>query len=341
MEKMQRYKLVRSPEYNYTFDRQTGNFARWGKTLQDDPEYSERGPEILDMEVSTICHRNCVWCYKSNTAKGKNMSFNLFKAIFDKIPPNLTQIAFGIGSVDGNPELFHMMAYCRQQGIVPNITINGERLTSTFFLQLVKYCGGISVSNYDKKICYNTVRQLIDAGCKQVNIHQLVAEETYSQMQDVIYDMQNDVRLKELHAVIFLKLKPIGNRNMYHCLSATKFRDFITSALNLKIPIGFDSCSASDFLSVVQEHPDRQKFVEYVESCESFGMFSAYINVEGKYFPCSFAERTIEWEPGLDVLCCNDFLKDIWYNPKVIKWRQQSIASKDQYGCRQCLLNWS
>ena len=46
-------KCVRSEGYNFNFNKIDGFFARWGKTLEDDPEYSMWGNEILDIEVST------------------------------------------------------------------------------------------------------------------------------------------------------------------------------------------------------------------------------------------------------------------------------------------------
>lgn len=92
-------KVLKSPEYNYAFCLGTGKLMRWGKTNDDDPEFCKYGPEIADIEVSTICHRNCNFCYKSNSSVGKNMSFETFKHIFDMMPQTLTQIAFGIGSL--------------------------------------------------------------------------------------------------------------------------------------------------------------------------------------------------------------------------------------------------
>jgi len=83
-------KKFRSTEYNFTFDTVSGFFARWGKNKEDDPSYSPYGPEILDIEVSTICHgingKPCVHCYKSNTGVGKNMTLETFKTILDKMP---------------------------------------------------------------------------------------------------------------------------------------------------------------------------------------------------------------------------------------------------------------
>jgi hypothetical protein len=73
------HKIVRSEDYNFIFDKQSGVFARWGSTEEDDPEFSPFGPEIADIEITTICDGignkgPCKFCYKANTSKGEYMS---------------------------------------------------------------------------------------------------------------------------------------------------------------------------------------------------------------------------------------------------------------------------
>lgn len=74
-------KVLKTPKYNYVFNRKTGFFARWGETLEDNPEYSACGPEILDIEISTICHKGCNFCSptgtKVNTQNGSKSIENI------------------------------------------------------------------------------------------------------------------------------------------------------------------------------------------------------------------------------------------------------------------------
>lgn len=98
--KIRNIRICQNSDYNWIFDTETGKFARWGKTCDDDPIMAPM-PEILDIEISTICHQGCKFCYKSNTSIGKNMSLEEFKEIFAKFDTNnLTQIAFGIGDIN-------------------------------------------------------------------------------------------------------------------------------------------------------------------------------------------------------------------------------------------------
>lgn len=338
-------KKLRSQGYNYNFRLTDGFFVRWGITPDDDPDFSPYGPELLDIEVSTICHgvngKPCPWCYKSNTAKGKNMSFDTFKIILDKIPLTLTQTAFGVGDLNGNPDLWKMMEYCRtnpRNKVIPNLTINGWKLTPEDAGKLSKVCGAVSVSRYPPKdVCYDAVKLLTGSGLKQTNIHMLVAEETYEDCIEVLNDFHTDPRLSSLNAIVFLILKPKGKRNAFHRMSDEKFNNLVKTALELKVPMGFDSCSAYRFLNGVRGHKEFERFKMFAEPCES-GIFSSYINVDGIFFPCSFVEGEKEWKEGIDVVRCENFLKDIWCHKKTKQFRDGLIDSalKNDLGCRMC-----
>jgi len=148
--------------------------------------------------------------------------------------PTLTQIAFGIGDIGSNPDFFKIMEYCRNNGytyVIPNVTINGHKLTDEYADKLAEICGAVSVSMYDPKdICYDAVKKLTDRGMKQINIHRLVAEETFNSCLEVMLDSLEDERLKALNAIVFLSLKPIGNRNNLNKLGTEKFKKLIDFA---------------------------------------------------------------------------------------------------------------
>jgi hypothetical protein len=102
---MKNVKTYKSETYNYIFNKDNGFFARWGKSMDDDPVMSPIGPEIADIEVSTICTgpfgKRCAMCYKNGTAHNENMTIDTFIRLLEKLnqTKNLTQIAFGIGEI--------------------------------------------------------------------------------------------------------------------------------------------------------------------------------------------------------------------------------------------------
>jgi len=341
------FKLLSSPDYNFIFSKQNGFFARWGKTKQDNPPFSSFGPELLDIEISTICHgpfeKPCKWCYKSNTEQGKNMSLDTFQKILAKVPSGpLTQIAFGVGDIDANSDLWEIFAATRQVGVVPNITINGARLKDHHIVNLASFCGAVAVSNYGKDLCYNAVEQLtqsrsiLNATLQQVNIHQILSEQTFAQCIELLEDIQNDSRLKDLNAVVFLMLKPKGNRNtLTRFKNAQAYKDFVNSALDQKLRIGFDSCTAPSFLRAIKDREEYAKLEEFAEPCEST-CFSLYVDVEGKAYPCSFCEGESDWQTGIDLLQVDNFLEEVWNESRICSFRNNLHQSEKETGCRQC-----
>ena len=334
-------KMFKSPGYNYVFDFETGTFLRWGKTKQDDPEWAPYGPEILDIEISTICHKGCSHCYKSNTGHGKNMTLERYKQLFSKFPKSVTQIAFGIGDIDSNPDLWDIMGYTRNNNVVPNITVNGHRVYSGDMDKLAAVCGAVAVSHYDDNECFNTVQGLTSrvgngGPLRQVNIHKLLSHETWQSCMNLMIASQSDPRLEKLNAIVFLWLKPKGERNDYHQVTLEQYKELVNYALANNIRIGFDSCSAPMFMKAAKDHPEADKMFEMVDACEST-LFSYYINVDGIGYPCSFSEGLPQFK-GMDVLNCNDFQIDIWCNNETHDFRWKCANSKDENSCRRCTI---
>ena len=339
-----------SDGYNFKFNSKTGEFARWGKTFSDDPKWGML--EIFDLEISEVCHGIpkpgtdtpvvCGFCYKTNSPVGTNMSFETFKDIFNKLPRTLTQIAFGIGDIWSNPDLVKIMDYCRDNdhnpGVVPNLTTNGYGLTDEWVKTLAERCGGVAVSRYENyDVCYDAVKKLTDSGIEQVTIHQLLSVETYDQCIKAIDDCANDPRLTKLKAILFLTLKPKGKRNKQNILKdVSKYRKLVEYAMEKQVNIGFDSCSAPIFLMAMKDHPNFKNFSMMSESCES-NRFSGYANAKGEYWHCSFTEEQPGWS-GIDLTKIEDFQKDVWMAPEVIRFRNKLICQNNEHIDKECYL---
>lgn len=325
-------KICRSEHYNFNFYKKNGYFERWGKTKEDNPQYAPF-PEIVDMEISTICNglgTPCKFCYKSNTGNGKYMSFETFKTIFHKLPKSIMQIAFGIGDIDANPDMWKIFDYCRENDynkVVPNVTINGYNLTDEYASLLAKYCGAVAVSRYTPKdICYNAVKKLTDIGMTQVNIHQIISEETFNSCMEVMSDKLSDARLSKLNAIVLLSLKPKGRGSKFNSVNdIDKIKSLVNFAIDNKVSIGFDSCFAPVFLHAIKDREDYAKYEQLAEPCES-SCFSCYIDVKGRYFPCSFCENA-SGVACIDLLKIDDFSKEVWNHDDVKCFREKLLKS--------------
>ena len=339
-------KIIEGKDFNHYFRKSDGLSLTWGKTKDDDPEFSPVGPLIADIEIVKGCRgiRNkdgirkvCPFCYKSNEPNDVDyMTFDNFKQILDKLPKSLGQIAFGVDAeANLNPDLEKILRYCREKYIIPNITIADTDDNTT--KMLAELCGAIAVSYYpfqNKDICYNLIEKLTKKhGMKQVNIHCLVSAEMENSIYELIEDIKTDRRLKYLNAVVFLSLKTKGRGDAHKRLSDEKYNDLVETLIESSIPFGFDSCSAFRFLNAIKHLPHLyEEYKTFAEPCESTRM-SLYINEKCEFYPCSFTEKTGNWEKGINLLEIDDFLKDVWYNKNVKNTRKQIIS------CNKCSKN--
>lgn len=332
-------KAFSSEQYNYVYDKTSGFFIRWGKEHDDDPDYSPYGPEILDLEISSggDCLGNCPFCYKCNGGDQPthNMTLDEFNVILQKMPPTLTQIAFGIMNIGTNPDFFPMMRAAREAGIVPNYTCHGLDVTDEAVKETAEFCGAVAVSVVDKERTYDAVEAFSKAGMKQVNIHFMLAEETIALAMNTVDDIASDPRLSGLNAIVFLQYKPKGRSPEAYTpiVSVDSYRNLMAHCGTRDIRYGFDSCSAPLFFKAIANNPNNELMLMMAEPCES-GLFSSYINCHGEFFPCSFSEGEAEWSKGINVLEVDDFCRDVWFSNEVCHWRENLISSSKRCECK-------
>lgn len=337
--------LISKAPYNFVFEKKTGLFMRWGNTTKEDGDLWLGMPELADIEISTICHgidgKPCSFCYKANSGTGINMSLETFKKVFAKLPPSISQIAFGIGDIDSNPDMFDIFQYVRDNGVIPNVTINGWNLTDEYAVRLANVLGAIAISNYDYDLCADAVKKMTDAGMTQCNIHNFLSQESLPATWKLLKNVKSDPRLAKLNAIVMLSLKKQGRaKTGFNPVSDADFAEIIIYAMNNNIGIGFDSCTGPKFMRILKSIPpesfttpiDFDKISQYVEPCES-SLYSVYIDATGHFSPCSFVEGTPGWEEGLDVVNCKSFLKDIWWNEKTLAFKTKVIKCRECTGC--------
>lgn len=336
------YKYFSSDNAHYIFDKLSGKMISWGKTPKNDPEIFP-APSIADIEVCGNCtglHDDgvtCSFCYKSNTpTSGSYMAIDEFKHILNVYPKSLTQVALGADAcLVCNPDIWKIMEYCRNNGIIPNITL-ANVLNDGIADNLAKYCGAVAISVYDDyDVAYNSIKKLTDRGMTQVNIHLLLAEEYYDRAKKVLNDVLTDDRLKKLNAVVCLGLKRKGRGTGFKRMSDEHFKEIVTFAMDNNIGLGFDSCNSKRALDALGD-----KVKDSVISCEAT-LESSYISYKGDYYPCSFMEGVGDWKEGIsleDINSSEEFLDKVWNNSKTLEFEDKLLSTKNKncYGCREC-----
>ena len=315
-------KMLHSEKFNCVFDKNDGTCITWGETIDNDVDFCPFGPLIADFEISTVCHgvdgKLCSMCYKSNSSKGDNMSFETFKKIADMLPKFIQQIAFGVSScATTNPDIWKIFSYCRQIEIVPNLTV--ADISNDTADKISQYAGACAVSVYDNKdIAYNTIKKLTDRGMTQVNIHRCVFDDTFESTMEILDDIKTDPRLDKLNAIVMLQLKQKGRGKNLKTLSQEQFNSLAEKCLKLKLKFGFDSCGGKKFSDFCVKN-DRTELLQMVTNCEST-LQSIYADVNGNFYPCSFCEGTGDWKKGIHYTEINSF-SELWYHEKIVKFR--------------------
>ena len=185
--------------------------------------------------------------------------------------------------------------------------------------------------NMSKEEQSDTVRQVM-----AINMHFMISEETYDSCLETLKDIKEDERLSDLNAIVLLSLKKKGRGVGFNPLPTDKYNEIVQFCLDNDINFGMDSCGAKKFLDAVKDHPDYDRFKMVCEPCESTN-FSQYIDVNGDFYPCSFCEDVEDWGKGISVLSISDFLKDIWYDDRVKKFRDSLNSNCDNcHKAREC-----
>ena len=352
-------KYFTTPTYKYAFNKVNGVFMRWKDNIsnEDDVLYAPMGPEIADIEISTICHgigEPCIWCYKSNNPDGLNMHFDNYKKYISILNQNktLTQVALGVGDIDANADLEDILKYTRELGIIPNITINGARMNDYYYKIISKYCGAVSISRYnDDELLFENINRFDkekmheDSNLFAINIHQLLCKDTYDNCIELLEKIHNDkLFMHVLHSIVFLTMKPIGKRNIYkELVSDEEYNRLVKLSFDYNIPIGFDSCGCYNFLKSIKDNPLSQQYTRLAESCEST-LFSIYVDVHGQVYPCSFAEHyngkiSDIREPLPNLNNVDDLLMDVWHCEAFHSFRRKLFDNySEEYKCRRCPL---
>jgi hypothetical protein len=340
----EKVKILKSLHYNYVFDKNSGFFARWGATEDEDPDFSPFGPEIADIEISSAnasdienktdnmliteggCPGACKKCYKSNHGKQTiHMSLDTLKKILDKMP-NVLQVAYGITGVDSHPQLFDILWETRNREIVPNITIIPVNVTDEHCKKLSEVCGAVAVSIDDrfKEAGYNVIKKLSqDYGMSQINIHIVLAEDTIPFIKEVIEDMKSDNRLSSMNALVMLSFKDKANTNCYKPITQSSYNGLVEFCEEMGIRFGFDSCGSKLYLEHIKGKENEANLSRCVEPCESL-LYSCYIAHNGKMTCCSFLEGIEEEINILDY----DNIIDVWYSEKAKRWRNKLLQNK-------------
>ena len=214
-------KIDRRNHFVSMFNPKTGFYARSGILDEDgkdtgiDP-FMTSYPELIDVGVmghcvhgsSGLCIKSGVQCYQNGLkTKHPNMTLENFKRIVDECKGKTFQLALGgRGDVDQHENCEEILAYCRENDIVPNFTSSGLGFTDQIVQLCKRYCGAVAISWYRQEHTIRAIQMLLDAGVK-TNIHYVLGDNS---IDEAIRRLKTNDLPTGINAVIFLLHKPVG-----------------------------------------------------------------------------------------------------------------------------------
>lgn len=302
-------------------------------------------PYKLDIEPCTRCFLNCRYCQVPYWDRNKleDLSFEKFKKIVDGLPYLLELKIQGQGEPLLNQELFQMINYATQKGIITRFNTNGMLLndkiihkimeTGVFEIRL-SLDGATRDTNekmrpgldFDKVI--NNVKMLIEARGKNdlplINIWTLMTNLNVNEMKQLI---QLCSELKVDGLMIQTKLSTRNDKNI-----EGKVEKDTVDIYNLK---------KEDYVNeLYQEAKKNDLYLEVhtnkwmSEECHCWWLWnSVYISSDGYVVPCSIINNPKQINFG------NIFEKNfenIWFGEQYGLFRENTLKMNINFLCKWC-----
>ena len=195
-------------KYNFIemFNMETGYYERSGILEKRNGEIVDTNidpfmrsmPALLDIGImgncihgkSGLCIKSGVQCYQNGLKLQKpNMSFDDYKSIIDQCKGKLFQVALGgRGDVDQHENFEEILAYTRENNIIPNFTSSGLGFTKEIVDICKKYAGAIAISQYSRQNRYTIRRKSNGQPFKELYHIFIEDDKNYKELEDYIID---------------------------------------------------------------------------------------------------------------------------------------------------------
>lgn len=332
-------------KFTTLFNTKTGEYVR-GVNVKYDPFMADF-PHLIDIGImghcehglSGLCQKAGISCYQNGLhTKKPNMTLSDYQMIMDECEGKVFEVALGgRGDSDCHEYFEEILAYTREQGIVPNFTTSGFLMTEEKARICKKYCGAVAVSMYSRLLEENgkwkesqtytqkAIDTLLEADVK-TNIHFVLSNHTIDEAR---IRLEQNLFPKGVNAVIFLLHKPTGLGKEDEVLNVTdpKVRAFfeLVDKNTFDFKIGFDSCSIAGIINLC-ETIDKQS----IDTCEG-SRYSMYIDAQMMAVPCSFDGVNQRFAVQLSSAVS---IQKVWESVEFEKFR-----TRLRVGCKGCFKN--
>jgi radical SAM protein with 4Fe4S-binding SPASM domain len=309
------------------------------KTRKRTPRYLS-APTEVHMAVTNRCSNGCAGCYMDSQAVSSGeLSTGELKDTLRRLRAlGVFHVALGGGEAFERDDFSEIVTYCRQIGLVPNLTTNGQNIGD----REVEICGlmgqvnvsidgigphfGVNGRNGSFEKAVSGLRLLKKAGVS-TGINCVVSRKNFAWLSKVI----DFAAAEGLNEIEFLKFKPSGRgRNRYHehALTQQMIRNFYPALMGVPRPASLELKIDCSFIPALLWHRPPRADLEKcaVSGCDG-GNILLSIKSGGTFSGCSFMENEAsESVSNIDKL---------WHSSLHLK-RFRDLTANAREPCRSC-----
>lgn len=283
-------------------------------------------PETVHLSITGQCNLNCPFCYGKN--QDADLTTTQLLALIDELSSlKVFQLAIGGGEPFLRKDIFEIIDYCQQKGIVANITTNGTLNLKEIAPKIKNKVGQVNLS-YNECVnperIKNSLNVLIQNNIK-VGINLLVTKSLLLKLDKILPAL-----LKyKITAITILRPKPGQNREWHHQNKLTKEELLkLKKILDQYHQINVD-CSLVCLMWGIPKSKLQEKAVY---GCVA-GIRFCTIKNNGDVFPCSFFNS----EEFLAGNILTSSFKSIWRNAETFK-KFREISPNIKGNCGSCAI---
>ena len=261
-------------------------------------------PTEVHWAVTNRCSGGCTGCYmNSQPSTVVELSTEELKASLRTLHDmGVFHVALGGGEAFEREDFFEIVSYCREIGLVPNLTTSGQSIGEKQ-IEICKLMGQVNVSvdgiglhygvngrNGEFEKAFTALWRLKKAGV-QAGINCVVSRHNFSLLAEVIGFAADE----GLNEVEFLKFKPSGRgrcRYRENALTQEMIRDFYPVLMRIPRPASLELKIDCSFIPALLYHrPPRDDLEKCaVAGCEAGNLLLA-VKSDGTFSGCSFVDN--------------------------------------------------
>ncbi|MCU0608433.1 MAG: radical SAM protein [Chitinispirillaceae bacterium] len=297
-------------------------------------------PTEVHLAVTNRCGRGCEGCYmdSQSAVPGELSTAELKKAFLGLRNLGVFHVALGGGEAFERSDFPEIVSYCREIGLVPNLTTSGNSVGDRE-IEICKRMGQVNVSidgigplygvngrNGDFELVKKAIRKLKKAGVP-VGINCVVSHKNFPHITDVVAFASAE----KLNEVEFLKFKPSGRGRRHYAenaLTQNMIRAFYPALMRLGKRYGIELKIDCSFIPAMLFHKPPKDELEKlaVTGCDAGNMLMS-VRSNGVFAGCSFMENKGK-ESVFEIA-------ERWHSSEHLK-KFRDLVARAKQPCRSC-----